>query len=993
MKEQSLRSIINIFALVANYGNNANSHLFQSLVEIYLTSQFSNTTTELYTQKFIEELQRLDKLKVEHGSAWKMFHREETEAQCYILSRELSLADRILVLMYLIEFSPYLTGIRVDLNPGQESENQKLLLHLSTNLKIHQNYFCDCYAFVNDLFYEISDESKILIYSSNKDLQIKGCTLKYYSGINGQLIFLKIGNLNTTFFKVKGEAQFELSNHLLFKGRTYILPKGAIIQLDSKKSLYYNDIIKGFATVDIRKKLVLETTNLEFRYKNSSHGLKTLNFSAESGHMVAIMGGSGSGKTTLVNILIGLYRPNAGSVTINGVDIHKSPAQTKGFIGYVPQDDALIEQLTVFQNLYFSASLCLGDLNEEELIDRVHDTLKDLGLFDFKDLRVGSPLDKVISGGQRKRLNIALELIRDPGILFLDEPTSGLSSADSENIMKILKLTAEKGRLVIVNIHQPSSEIFKLFDKLLFVDQEGHPVYSGYPMKVLSYLKQNMNLVDSDQSECQTCGNLNPEEIFKLVQMRKLLSDGTKSDERAVPPAKWHKFLLKKQLQTFDEAQTLRGLPPSMLHLPNVFKQFYIFSTRNLYAKLTDYQYSLLSVFIAPILGMVLSVFCRYVDPTIGVYKYFENDNIPSFLLIGVLVALFIGLIASSEEIINDRKILRREQFLNLSKNSYLFSKITFLFALSAIQMFFYVAISNAVLGIHGMNFVFFLIFWSTACFANILGLLISSIFKTVAAVYISIPFLLIPQVLLVGTVIRYDKLNPMFISDKYVPLAGNVMVSHWTYEALAVELYKNNAFERTFYDLEKNISNAAYVQNFLIPEVQNYLYEPIDSLSEKKMKNRAELFANEINRINKLAQIKELPDLNIELSIENFLSSASTKVAAVYDSLMYIKDSRLEIMGDSTYTHLRELNYNKELADLVLDNNSHEKIRILETEMVRKFRPIYYYPENTHGFAHIYAPVKNIGGVYISTAYFNLAVIWLFTMAIFIVLMVRKVE
>ena len=185
-----------------------------------------------------------------------------------------------------------------------------------------------------------------------------------------------------------------------------------------------------------------------------------------NGQMVGIMGGSGTGKSTLVKVLNGSLKHDAGSIYINGHNLLTEKKELEGMIGYIPQDDLLIEELTVFQNLYFNAKLCLDGYSEEALTERVNMILTDLDLFEVRELKVGSPLHKLISGGQRKRLNIALEIIREPYILFVDEPTSGLSSTDSENVMMLLKELAMKGKLVVVNIHQPSSDLFKLFDQL-----------------------------------------------------------------------------------------------------------------------------------------------------------------------------------------------------------------------------------------------------------------------------------------------------------------------------------------------------------------------------------------------------------------------------------------------------------------------------------------------------------------------------------------------
>ena len=134
--------------------------------------------------------------------------------------------------------------------------------------------------------------------------------------------------------------------------------------------------------------------------------------------------------------------------------------------------------------------LCFGNYNEEKINKTVEDILYSIGLHEVKHLKVGNPLDKTISGGQRKRLNIALELIREPSILFLDEPTSGLSSNDSEIIMDLLKMLSLKGKLIFVVIHQPSSDIFKMFDKLIILDVGGFPIYKGDPVEAVIYFKK-----------------------------------------------------------------------------------------------------------------------------------------------------------------------------------------------------------------------------------------------------------------------------------------------------------------------------------------------------------------------------------------------------------------------------------------------------------------------------------------------------------------------
>ena len=267
----------------------------------------------------------------------------------------------------------------------------------------------------------------------------------------------------------------------------------------------------------------------------------------------------------------------------NGHDI--SEPKAKDLIGFVPQDDLLIEELTVYQNLYYTAKLCFASLSEEEISQRVIKTLKDLGLDSSKDLKVGSAINKYISGGQRKRLNIALELIREPAVLFLDEPTSGLSSADTEKVINLLKEQTYKGKLVVVNIHQPSSDVYKLFDRLWLLDKGGYPVFDGNPIEAITYFKTAANYADAETSACPTCGNVNPEIVLNIIDEKAIDNMGETSDARKMTPQEWHELYLKHQPALPKVA--VSEVPASDLKKPGKLAQFAIFIRRLFKTKIT----------------------------------------------------------------------------------------------------------------------------------------------------------------------------------------------------------------------------------------------------------------------------------------------------------------------------------------------------------------------------------------------------------------------
>jgi len=330
----------------------------------------------------------------------------------------------------------------------------------------------------------------------------------------------------------------------------------------------------------------------------------------ESGKLVGIMGGSGTGKSTLLNVLNGTFEPSSGSVTINGIDIHKEKDKLQGVIGFVSQDDLLIEELSVFQNLYFNAKLCFAKLNEREIKRKVIDVLHSVGLYEVKDLIVGNPMEKTISGGQRKRLNIALELIREPEVLFVDEPTSGLSSRDSENIMDLMKEMTFKGKLVFVVIHQPSSEIFKLFDRLLLIDTGGYPIFDGNPIDAIVYFKVHTHHGNADERECAVCGNVNPEQLFNIIDTKIVDEYGNLTSTRKTTAEEW--YLKFKKLKRNTKIEERKFIPKAYSSIPKRIKQFKVFFLRDVLSKLSNTQYILVTILEAPLLALILSFFVKY---------------------------------------------------------------------------------------------------------------------------------------------------------------------------------------------------------------------------------------------------------------------------------------------------------------------------------------------------------------------------------------------
>ncbi len=384
---------------------------------------------------------------------------------------------------------------------------------------------------------------------------------------------LHVSSVALYLMRYSGEDRVLLNGQPIHRDQAYVLSNGASVRPPNGQPIYYSDMLSSFMHREGGDRLVFKADSIEYAFPNGRIGLHELHMAETSGKLIGIMGGSGSGKSTLLNVLNGNLKPSKGHITINGIDVHTQSDLIRGVIGHVSQDDLLIEELTVFQNLFFNAKLCFGDQTDEKITERVIAPSANARPVRNEGPEGGQPLEKTISGGQRKRLNIALELIREPSVLFVDEPTSGLSSRDSEHIMDLLKELALKGRIVFVVIHQPCSEIFKLFDRLLLMDQEGHPVYYGDPVDAVVYFKKVTGQVNSEVGQCDACGNVNPEQIFDILEARIVDEYGNETDQRRISPEAWNEVFRAQMEVRVGRVADGKTVPKSTFKAPDKFKQ------------------------------------------------------------------------------------------------------------------------------------------------------------------------------------------------------------------------------------------------------------------------------------------------------------------------------------------------------------------------------------------------------------------------------------
>lgn len=497
--------------------------------------------------------------------------------------------------------------------------------------------------------------------------------------------------------------------------------------------------------------------------------------------LVALMGPAGAGKTTLLKALNGYTAPVQGSVLFNGVDLYRYYDRFRHQMGYVPQDDIVHPQLTVRQALYFSARL-RTDLSEEEIDRRTEQVLGDLGILDKIDTVIGSPEKKILSGGQRKRVNIALELITDTPVLFLDEPTSGLSSYDAESVVDLLKQMSTTGKTIITTIHQPSLKVYRQFDDLIMVSRDrgekpGAMVYFGpaYPDAIQFFNSDNASKGGSEQTE------LSPENLFTGLTA---IPEGSRTDtwRQRYQRSRYQKEFVASRSGKRPSTEGKTGEETPRRHFG--YDQWLSLIRRNVFVKLRDKAQTVVLLAQAPIFAILVCIVIYPLQAAAASSPGFgdlaEKLPIAQFLL--VIAAAWFGCNNAARDVVGEWTVYKRERMVTLKLVPYIFSKLTVLFGLCLFQCFSLIGIVYLSCGLHGNFLEEFLVLLITSMIGASLGLCISAVSKTTESAIALLPLVLLPLIALGGG------MRPIYQMPRVGQLASYIIPSRWAFEANLLE-------------------------------------------------------------------------------------------------------------------------------------------------------------------------------------------------------------
>jgi ABC-type multidrug transport system ATPase subunit/pSer/pThr/pTyr-binding forkhead associated (FHA) protein len=510
---------------------------------------------------------------------------------------------------------------------------------------------------------------------------------------------------------------------------------------------------------DLSREAAIKAERIIKKYSNGYIGLHETTIEIPSKALLAVMGPSGCGKSTLLKALNGDSPASSGRVTICGLELNENYDYIKTHIGYVPQDDIVHRELSVYKSLYYAAKLRLCDATESEIESKINEVLHALNITHLKNNMVSE-----ISGGQRKRVSIAVEILTDPLVLFLDEPTSPLDPQTIKEFLGCLRELAKKGTTVIMVTHKP--EDLHHMDSVIFMAEGGHLVYYGDSKSYLSYFGHDyITSVYED---------LVKEKAGRWISKYK--SSNPEKKIASLPPAK-----IKSTAKI------------------NYFHQYFWLTKRYFNIKLNDKINSFFMIGQAPIIAILICM----------IYDHIELA-VPFLIAVS---AVWFGANNAAREIVGEFPIYKRERMFNQSILSYIFSKITVLGAFALVQAVIFISIltlkfsgTKEVVWTDPLASVLWMVFLSVA--ATLMGLLLSAIVDTTEKVMTLVPITLIPQILLAGVLSK--------LPSSIVELMSYVTISRWGTEGFTNIQQKVEVPKHSIFDQNNKVVDSLYMEDYV---------------------------------------------------------------------------------------------------------------------------------------------------------------------------------
>lgn len=599
------------------------------------------------------------------------------------------------------------------------------------------------------------------------------------------------------------------------------LQDGDIINLNAYQNLRCN-FSSGVLDEEYNAIRSLSVESVTKDFPRSGRVVDNIDFEVKRGEMVCILGPSGSGKSTLLSILAGHLLPTRGRVRYNNQRLYEQPENLRPYIAFIPREDILDASMSVSEHIAQATIVRRPRLQRAERMRRVNATLKFLGLTHIASRRVGGPHERMISDGERTRLNLGLDMTGVSDVFLMDEPISGLSSSDATKVVETLE-RLRRDKIVIATMHRPSANLLSRFDKILVLDHGGQMAFWGDPAGMMHYFRKaaaDMGIqVSADSIKAGGA-----DYVFEVLEAPLQWHDRRRLQHPRLWQERFEGFRFRNLMGSeFRGAgpKTVLGnnddIPIQPKRSPiQLWRLFRLWVMRSFLGRVRSRMGLYTTLLEGPLLALLIAMTLR--ASTTPVFTFKTALHIPPYLFLSAVVAMFFGLTGAASEILKDKPLIKRESNYRVFISGYIAAKALVLTFLAAVQSALYLVIGNAILQVNEMFVSYWLIMIVTAFVGVSISLLVSVFAKTERVALNMVPLVLIPQVLLAGAMIPFEEMNQFIpwsahrtdengrLKPGRVPLVAEVCPLRYSYEMFVVDQATNNLWELERVKIQKSV-------------------------------------------------------------------------------------------------------------------------------------------------------------------------------------------
>lgn len=821
-------------------------------------------------------------------------------------------------------------------------------------------------------------------------------------GFTNDLLVLRLHGSDYLAGKYFGSTPLILNHRTIFPDRFFLMSPYDEIKASNGLIINYQELMTGFKIRNPHSALKFVGENISIK-NNDQPGISSFNFCEEPGNLVIVLSNSSYESKRISLLLTGQLPLSTGKICLNGYDISKEKYRVHKMIGYVPKEKVYDENISIYDNFYFSARLSFPGYNTKRVKQLVEETIHALKLQDYCTL----PIKKLANTTSipfeylKILINTGMEVIRDPFVLVMDLPFEKLNSSSAEEFCNILKSITYKGKLIFLISTNPGACVFKKTDRMWIFDNGGYLIYRGFVTNALNYFKKAGNYNISPEEVCPTCGNTNIDQLHQIIHSKVLDKYGRPTHDRKYSPEDWYKIYKEKIEKREGVAESKKIIPSYSSSIPNVNVQFFAYLKKCfLSLKLNSLKF-LFTLSGGLLLSFIISWLLRY-DWTNN-FTFSKHEYLPLLFFLNTVICFTSGIILGLQLTADDKLHIAFDYYKNYSFFSYLNVKYLVVILSSAVYSLLFTLITDSISGINGLYYLNWLIYFGTIFIGGSIGLLIGYLKLKLRVALLLTMTLLALNVLFSGYILPYTSFPKQISSKKYIPAFTEIFPLRWAYEALIVQQIKDNNYQKKIFKAEQTISDLTFKTNVLMPKLQEVLF---NIQNQKLSLSNLSLFYKELTDINKkypdIFQFEFLEEINKKQVSWQILSELEDYTRYVqfqlYEKLKEHIDLRKELkqkiidsVGAENFDSFVGQHHNTNLIAFVSAKKAGVNYIENNGEIIQTDDPIFRLPDNNYGRAHFFAPQKLMNGYYYDTTYFNLFVLGLEIFILYILTLIFR--